>query len=80
MSIYEVHLGSWKRKGENGSEFLTYRELADNLVPYVVNMGFTHVEFLPLARTSAGLLLGISGYRNVCSDQPFPARRMISVI
>ena len=49
MSIYEVHLGSWKRKGENGSEFLTYRELADNLVPYVVNMGFTHVEFLPLA-------------------------------
>lgn len=49
MSIYEVHLGSWKRKGENGSEFLTYRELADRLVPYVVNMGFTHVEFLPLA-------------------------------
>ena len=49
MSIYEVHLGSWKRKGFNGTEFLTYRELADNLVPYVVNMGFTHVEFLPLA-------------------------------
>ena len=49
MSIYEVHLGSWRRKGENGSEFLTYREMADRLVPYVVNMGFTHVEFLPLA-------------------------------
>lgn len=46
MSIYEVHLGSWRRKGDN--EFLTYRELADTLVPYVSNMGFTHVEFLPL--------------------------------
>jgi len=49
MSIYEVHMGSWRRKGENGSEFLTYREMADYLVPYVANMGFTHVEFLPLA-------------------------------
>ena len=47
MSIYEVHLGSWRRKENN--EYLTYRELADTLVPYVVNMGFTHVEFLPLA-------------------------------
>ncbi len=49
MSIYEVHLGSWRRKGENGSEYLTYREFADHLVPYVSNMGFTHVEFLPLS-------------------------------
>ena len=49
MSIYEVHLGSWRRKGANGEEFLTYRELADHLVPYVANMGFTHVEFLPLS-------------------------------
>ena len=48
MSIYEVHLGSWRRKGENGCEYLTYREMAEYLVPYVVNMGFTHVEFLPL--------------------------------
>ena len=48
MSIYEVHLGSWRRKGDNGSEYLTYREMAEYLVPYVVNMGFTHVEFLPL--------------------------------
>ena len=47
MSIYEVHLGSWRRKGNN--EYLTYRELADHLIPYVQNMGFTHVEFLPLA-------------------------------
>lgn len=47
MSIYEVHLGSWRRKENN--EYLTYRELADHLIPYVQNMGFTHVEFLPLA-------------------------------
>ena len=46
MSIYEVHLGSWRRK--NGNDYLTYRELADHLVPYVSNMGFTHVEFLPV--------------------------------
>ncbi|MBQ8672368.1 MAG: 1,4-alpha-glucan branching protein GlgB [Alphaproteobacteria bacterium] len=48
MSIYEVHLGSWRRKGDNGCEFLNYRECADRLVPYVSNMGFTHVEFMPL--------------------------------
>lgn len=48
MSVYEVHLGSWRRKGEHGEEYLTYREFAQRLVPYVVNMGFTHVEFLPL--------------------------------
>ena len=47
MSIYEVHLGSWRRKENN--EYLTYRELADYLIPYVTNMGFTHVEFLPVA-------------------------------
>jgi 1,4-alpha-glucan branching enzyme len=44
-SIYEVHLGSWKRRGE---KFLSYRELADELAPYVVDMGFTHVELLPV--------------------------------
>jgi 1,4-alpha-glucan branching enzyme len=44
--IYEVHLGSWKRK-EDGS-FYTYRELADILVDYVVEMGYTHIELLPI--------------------------------
>ena len=47
MSIYEVHLGSWRRK--DGNDYLTYRELADTLIPYVTNMGFTHVEFLPVS-------------------------------
>jgi 1,4-alpha-glucan branching enzyme len=46
ISIYEVHLGSWRR-GE-GNRYLTYRELADQLVPYVADMGFTHIEVLPI--------------------------------
>lgn len=45
-SVYEVHLGSWKRKEEN--TFLTYRDLAVDLVAYVKEMGFTHVEFMPV--------------------------------
>ena len=46
MSIYEVHLGSWRRH-DDGS-FLSYDELADQLVPYVRDMGFTHIELLPI--------------------------------
>jgi 1,4-alpha-glucan branching enzyme len=48
MSVYEVHLGSWARVPEDANRFLTYRELADRLVPYVQESGFTHVEFLPV--------------------------------
>ena len=47
ISIYEVHLGSWRRDHDGG--FLTYEELANTLVPYVASMGFTHVEFLPIS-------------------------------
>jgi 1,4-alpha-glucan branching enzyme len=47
MSIYEVHLGSWRR-GADG-EFLSYDDLADTLIPYVVDMGFTHIELLPVS-------------------------------
>jgi 1,4-alpha-glucan branching enzyme len=47
-SIYEVHLGSWRRVPEEANRFLTYRELAPLLVNYVKEMGFTHVEFLPV--------------------------------
>ena len=46
ISIYEVHLGSWKRK--DGNQFLTYRELAHDLIPYVKYMGFTHIEIMPI--------------------------------
>ncbi len=45
-SVYEVHLGSWKRK--NGNGFLSYLDFADELVAYVSKMGFTHVEFMPI--------------------------------
>jgi 1,4-alpha-glucan branching enzyme len=48
MSIYEVHLGSWRRFPEEGNRFLTYRELASFLPNYAKEMGFTHVEFLPV--------------------------------
>jgi 1,4-alpha-glucan branching enzyme len=46
LSIYEVHAGSWRRR--DGSAFLTYRELAVELPAYAADLGFTHVEFLPL--------------------------------
>ncbi len=49
LSIYEVHLGSWKRNIEEGNRFLTYLEAADQLVEYVLEMGYTHVQFMPLA-------------------------------
>ncbi|MEO9253932.1 MAG: 1,4-alpha-glucan branching protein GlgB, partial [Tepidiformaceae bacterium] len=48
ISIYEVHLGSWMRVPEEGNRSLTYRELADRLPEYVEQMGFTHVEFVPV--------------------------------
>ena len=48
ISIYEVHLGSWRRKPEENNRWLTYRELAEELPSYVAGLGFTHVEFLPI--------------------------------
>ena len=48
ISVYEVHLGSWRRVPEEGNRSLTYRELAPRLAEYVEQMGFTHVEFLPV--------------------------------
>jgi len=48
MSIYEIHLGSWRRVPEDGNRWLSYREIAKPLAEYVNELGFTHVEFLPL--------------------------------
>jgi 1,4-alpha-glucan branching enzyme len=48
MTIYELHAGSWRRKPEEGNRWLTYRELAEELLPYVKRMGFTHIEMLPI--------------------------------
>lgn len=47
-SVYEIHLGSWRRRWEEGNRSLSYVELADQLVKYVSDLGFTHVEFLPV--------------------------------
>ena len=62
LSTYEVHVGSW-RQGPNGS-LLGYREIADRLVPYVVDLGFTAVEFLPVAEHPYGPSWGyqVTGY------------------
>ena len=52
MLIYEVHAGSWQRKGRGDSDkedvYLSYRELADRLVKYAKEMNYTHIEFMPL--------------------------------
>ncbi|MCF2826236.1 MULTISPECIES: 1,4-alpha-glucan branching protein GlgB [unclassified Pseudoalteromonas] len=49
ISIYEVHLGSWKRREKDGNRYLTYRELADDLIPYVKALGFTHLQLMPIS-------------------------------
>ncbi len=49
ISVYEVHAGSWRRHQDGQPGFYTYGELADSLIPYVKDNGFTHIQFLPLA-------------------------------
>ena len=48
MSVYEMHLGSWMRGLDDPKKFFNYREIAERLVPYIKEMGFTHVEFMPV--------------------------------
>jgi len=64
MAVYEVHLSSWRRVVEEGSRSLTWKEAAAQLGDYVKGMGFTHVEFLPLAEHPFGGSWGyqVSGY------------------
>ncbi len=49
ISIYEVHLGSWRRNAAEGNRWLNWDELADALIPYATGMGFTHLELLPIS-------------------------------
>lgn len=46
MAIYELHIGTWKRNAQG--DFLNYRELASELIPYILDRGFTHIEILPI--------------------------------
>lgn len=66
-NIYEVHLGTWKRKEDNS--YSTYRDMAHELVDYVAEMGYTHIELLPLAEHPFDLSWGyqITGYYSVTS-------------
>lgn len=61
LNIYEMHLGSWQRNSENANGWFTYEQLADRLIPYLLDGGYTHVEFLPLSEHPFD---GSWGYQN----------------
>ncbi|WP_010282068.1 1,4-alpha-glucan branching protein GlgB [Bacillus timonensis] len=79
MLIYELHTGSWKKK-EDGS-FYTYRELADELIDYVVEHGFTHIELMPIMEHPFDLSWGyqITGFYSVTSRHGGPSDFMYFV-
>jgi 1,4-alpha-glucan branching enzyme len=74
MSTYEVHLASWQRDPNNPQRFLTYREIARALVPYIKKMGFTHIEIMPVTEHPLDESWGyqVSGYFSITSRMGTP--------
>ena len=80
LSIYEVHLGSWKRFAAGPCDWLGYRQLAEELVEYCQKMGYTHIELLPITEHP---FTGSWGYQTVgyfAPDQPLRAPRRLHVL
>ncbi len=74
LSIYEVHLGSWMRDPADPERFLSFRELADKLIPYAKEMGFTHLELMPIMEHPLDESWGyqVTGYYSVTSRMGTP--------
>ncbi len=81
VTIYEVHLGSWARSEDGNNNFLLYREYADRLVNYAVDMGYTHLELLPVAEHPLDDSWGyqVTGYYSVTSRYGRPEEFMYLV-
>jgi 1,4-alpha-glucan branching enzyme len=74
ISVYEMHIGSWRRSPSDPDKVLGYRDIAGELVPYLKYMGFTHVEFLPVMEHPFYGSWGyqVTGYYAACSRYGFP--------
>ncbi len=78
FSTYEVHLGSWQRDPGDPDRFLTYKEVADRLIPYVKEMGFTHIELMPVMEHPLDESWGyqVTGYYSATSRYGRPEELM----